>query len=375
MRDISKHYPRLKIGFIGGGINSAVGETHKIASQMDGSFELVSGFFSREAQTNKITADDWGVSLDRAYSSLAEFLEAERKMLDAVVVLTPTPMHKDVVISCIEQQLPVICEKALAGSICEVEEIRTALNSHQGTLLVTFNYCGYPMIRELRQRIAQQEFGVIRQIMIEMPQEGFLRHTAEGESPRPQNWRQHDGVIPTVSLDLGVHVHQMVDFLIGEKALDVYATHHTFGEVPHVIDTVHCISNYTNEIVCNYWYSKAALGYRNGLKIRVFGSKGSAEWIQMNPEHLHISNISGSSWTVDRTHPDNIVANQARYSRFKAGHPAGFIEAFANSYEDIAASLRGECNSDVFGIDVAYQGLDFLSKVNTSAIKGCKVKI
>ncbi|QTF07991.1 Gfo/Idh/MocA family oxidoreductase [Brenneria izadpanahii] len=360
--------PKLKLGFIGGGINSAIGMTHKIACQMDGHFELAAGCFSRNREINRLTAESWGVAPERAYNSIDDFLRAEKAILDAVVVLTPTPTHTDIVIACLEQGLTVICEKSLAASVEDIESINRTLISTQGQLMVTFNYTGYPMIRELRQRIADGELGAISQIMIEMPQEGFLRHTSLGQVSKPQSWRQTDGKIPTVSLDLGVHVHQIVHFLIGEKALDVYAASSAFGEVTNVIDTVNCIAHYTGGVVCNYWYGKAALGYRNGLRIRIFGSKGAAEWLQMDPEILHMSDVNGGSWIVDRTHPKNRVANQTRYCRFKAGHPAGFIEAFANYYEDIASVLKGEHNKMVFGLNVAYEGLRFLHCANESSI-------
>ncbi|MBA0204483.1 hypothetical protein Q7O_001382 [Pectobacterium carotovorum subsp. carotovorum PCCS1] len=367
--------PTLKLGVIGGGLNSAIGTTHKIASQMDGRFELVSGCFSRNAAINKATAESWGVSLDRLYTSQTDFLDAESKKLDAVLILTPTPTHADIIISCFECGLPVICEKALVSNIDEVEKLSAAIEAQKGTLIVTFNYTGYPMLRELRQRIAEGELGIISQVMIEMPQEGFLRRATDGKVTKPQSWRQKDGSIPTVSLDLGVHVHQMVDFLIREKAQNVFAFNSTFGEVPNVIDTVHCVARYSTDVICNYWYGKAAPGYRNGLRVRVFGNKGSAEWLQMDPEYLHISDVYGGSFRIDRTHPENRVANLARYCRFKAGHPAGFIEAFANYYEDIADMLSGTPNDNVFGLDVARDGIIFLHNANISAVKGTPVSL
>ena len=52
----------FQIAFIGGGINSAIGEVHKAASQMDGHFELVAGAFSTHAETNRKT-DTWNAAL------------------------------------------------------------------------------------------------------------------------------------------------------------------------------------------------------------------------------------------------------------------------------------------------------------------------
>ncbi|RRO02309.1 Gfo/Idh/MocA family protein [Pectobacterium aquaticum] len=375
MKTDNKQHPVLKLGFIGGGLNSAIGVTHQIASQMDGRFELVSGCFSRDDIINNETAKKWGVSSDRVYNNQYDFLESESERLDAVVILTPTPTHSDTIVRCLEKRLPIICEKALVSTVDEVDRVHHAINDMQGRLAVTFNYTGYPMVRELRERICNEELGKIKQVMVEMPQEGFLRHSNNGKVSIPQEWRQKDGSIPTVSLDLGVHVHQLVSFLTNEKPLDVFAINSTFGEIANVIDTVNCLANYSNGIVCNYWYGKAALGYRNGLRIRIMGSKGSAEWLQMEPEYLYMSDLNGGSRLVDRTHPENSIANQLRYSRFKAGHPAGFIEAFANYYADIADSLLGASDKYVFGVDTAREGIHFLHHANNSAKAGLVVKL
>lgn len=357
----------LRIAFLGGGINSAIGQTHKIAAQMDGEFQLVAGCFSRDAQINQQTAQAWGIAADRQYDHYEALLAAEHLLLDAVVILLPTPHHLDVIVRCLEYGVAVICEKALVESVASAQMVNHALQRTGGRLFVTYNYSGYPMVRELRQRIAEGELGHIQQILVEMPQEGFSRRNPAGEVARPQSWRQSDGVIPTVSLDLGVHVHQLVDFLAQRRATDVYAINSHFTTLPNIIDTVHAVSRYEDGLVCQYWYGKAALGYRNGLRIRVMGDKGSAEWLQVEPETLKLSNVHGQVSLIDRTDNANRIANLARYCRFKAGHPAGFIEAFANYYADIAQSLRGEHNDYSQGIDTALSGLNFLEKAQRSA--------
>ena len=363
----------LAIGFIGGGVNSAVGQVHKIASQMDGYFRLVAGCFSRHENINRQTGMEWGVDSDRIYQNTGAFLDAEHKKLDAVVILTPTPSHKEMILACLEYHLPVICEKALVAHTPDALQINECLKHLNGRLYVTFNYTGYPMIRELRQRIQNGELGEIQQVMVEMPQEGFARIHDDGSAPAPQSWRCVDGAIPTVSLDLGVHVHQLVDFLTGKKAQDVYAVNSHFALVADVVDTINIVSRYEEKMVCNYWYGKAALGYRNGLRIRIFGTQGSAEWVQMDPEIIRFSNIHGTNTLIDRTSTANSIASQSRYCRFKAGHPAGFIEAFANYYADIAAELKGEKNSFTAGADIATEGLNFLEKAQLSATLSQKI--
>lgn len=365
----------LALGFIGGGKNSAIGEAHKIACQMDGHFKLVAGCFSRNSEINTQTALDWGINTDRVYRDAHAFLETEHKKLDAVVILTPTPTHREIVMACLEYGLTVICEKALVSNVQGALDIQKNLGNLDGRLYVTFNYTGYPMVRELRQRIQTGELGKIQQVMVEMPQEGFARMSIEGNAPSPQPWRCEDADIPTVYLDLGVHLHQLVDFLTNKNAKDVYAVNSHFALVPGVVDTVNIVSRYEDDMVCNYWFGKAALGYRNGLKIRVFGEKGSAEWLQMDPEILRFNNVYGENILIDRTAANNLVASESRYCRFKAGHPAGFIEAFANYYADIAASLNNEKTPFAIGADAAIRGLHFLTQAQRSATHNSKVDV
>ena len=363
----------LSLAFIGGGINSAIGMTHKIASQMDGHFQLAAGCFSRDEVLNRKTGLAWGIDENKIYQDALTLLEREHSQLDAVVILTPTPAHHDILLACLEYPLPIICEKAMVSSVTEAEEIQQRVDQTTSSLYVTFNYTGSPMVRELRQRLLSGALGRIQQVMGEMPQEGFSRCRSDGSIALPQTWRRTDHSIPTVSLDLGVHAHQLVEFLTDKCALDVYAVNSHFARVPDVVDTVNIVSRYTDDVICNYWYGKAALGYRNGLRIRVFGTQGSAEWLQMEPEYLRMADIHGNVSIIDRTAADNTIANQERYCRFKAGHPAGFIEAFANYYCDLAAALRGEKNEYAVGSDVALEGLAFLEQANKSALAQQKI--
>lgn len=360
----------LKLGFIGGGINSAVGETHFIAAQMDDLFGVEAGCFSKQPEINRQTAQRRHIAEERLYATWKAMLEAEQDRLDAVVVLTPTPEHTPVVLAALEQGLAVICEKALAVSSHDARLIEQSLAEHAGTLFVTYNYTGYPMLRELRAIIHDGRIGRIEQIHIEMPQEGFARLNRDGEPMIPQQWRLRDGALPTISLDLGVHLHHIVDFLTGARPLEVVASQASLGQFRQVIDNINAIVHYTDGIECGMWYSKAALGHRNGLRVRVYGELGAAEWFQMDPERLLLHDNRGHTTHLDRACIDVKLAHLPRYNRFKAGHPAGFMAAFANLYADIASCLRGgtpEQGGAVFSAPHAREGLVLLEALATSA--------
>jgi len=363
---------RLKIAFIGGGINSAVGSAHCSAISLDNVFDLVAGCFSRHKEINYETAERYKVSKNRTYDSIDELITSEKNNVDAVIVLTPTSQHASQVMNLINNDIPVICEKYLACSVAEVEQIKTALQKKNGFLAVIYNYLGYPMIRELRHMIQKGILGKINHIQIEMPQEGFIMINQEGKPIIPQEWRLKDGIVPTISLDLGVHLHMFIKYLINERPINVVAKSETIGNFSEIVDNVNCIIEYTNNLTCNMWYSKIAIGNRNGLKITIYGSEASAEWLQEVPEILHLADVKSNRWKIDRGNQEVEISNQQRYTRFKAGHPAGFIEAFANYYQDIANALQNYKKSniinfkDCFGIEEAYEGIRLLEAIQRS---------
>lgn len=367
---------KLNIAFIGGGLNSAVGRAHYTAVTMDGYFDLVAGCFSRHYDINQQTAQSYHVSANRVYETYEQLITEEKEAIDAVVILTPTPAHFEEVQYCLHAGVPVICEKALAVSSTQAIKLQHSLEQAKGFLAVTYNYTGYPMLRELKNMISCGRLGRLEQIHIEMPQEGFARVNADGQPNRPQDWRLHDEALPTISLDLGVHLHHIVSFLTQEKPVELVASQQSFGQFKQVVDNIACLAHYTNGLAVNIWYSKSALGYRNGLRVRVFGEQASAEWHQMEPEQLVVSDCHGNKMIQDRANGSIELANDARYMRFKAGHPAGYVEAFANHYIDIYGALMDYLNNNdaidhhyVFGVQDAIEGLNMLEAISQSVIE------
>ena len=360
----------VRLAFIGGATTSAVGYAHFTASRLDGNYQLVAGCFSRDDTLNRKSATTYGVCASRTHSDWEQLLRQERGRVDAIVVLAPTPAHANIVILALEMGYAVICEKALCLSSEECRRIQAAVDRSQGYLAVTFNYSGFPMVRELRHMILEGRLGIIQQVHIEMPQEAYLRRGAN-----PQDWRRQDYALPTVSLDLGVHVHHLVDFITSEpRPTELTGDQASYGKFPGLIDNVYCLARYEGGMQMQAWWGKTALGYRNGLRIRVFGSEASAEWVQTKPETLRISDSDGVIQVVDRSTSSCTVACRPRYSRFKAGHPSGFIEAFANLYSDIAEDIQRHneglrpSNPYVFGSRQALDGMIFLEATHQAGL-------
>ncbi len=124
----------LKLGIIGGALDSAIGRSHHIASQMDGRFRIVAGCFSLIPKVNEDTAALLDVPADRLYSDWHTFLKSEQGKLDAVLLLTPTPMHAEMAAEALAAGFPLISEKALAVSSAEAAAIRAARTASGLTL-------------------------------------------------------------------------------------------------------------------------------------------------------------------------------------------------------------------------------------------------
>lgn len=366
----------LRLAFIGGGSNSAVGYVHFAASRLDNKFLVVAGAFSRDPAVNQQTATQWNIPTTQVFADWRDLITTGRASFDAVVLLTPTPHHIEVLTALMQHNIPVICEKALAAGPSELDQLADVYDPARHFLAVTFNYSGYAMVRELKQLIKTGKLGRIQKIHLEMPQEGFKRPPdIAGKKSAPQAWRLQDYEVPTICLDLGVHLHHLSSYLLElepESAVAQFANH---SDYPGLIDDVQMLLKYPQHITGSMWMSKTAIGNRNGLKVRVFGTAGSALWYQLNPDELELFYNDGRRETLDRAGQCE-YASQFRYNRMKPGHPTGFVEAFANLYQDIhsalSAYLQGQNsqNEYVFGIQQAMAGLQLFKAASVSAQTG-----
>ncbi|NOU50790.1 Gfo/Idh/MocA family oxidoreductase [Pseudoalteromonas sp. JBTF-M23] len=369
---LEKENTRLKLAFIGGGNNSAVGYVHFAASQLDNKFEVVAGAFSRDHEENLATGQRWSISSERIYDCWRALIKAEKERIDAIVVLTPTPHHVEVLEALLQANIPIICEKALVTGPSEIKRVQSSYDRSKHFLAVTYNYSGYAMIRELKHLIKQGTLGVIQKIHLEMPQEGFRRPPdIAGKPAMPQAWRLKDCEVPTICLDLGVHLHHLSSYLLELEPTHTIAQFTNHSQYPNLVDDAYLLLKYPNNIRGSMWMSKTAIGHRNGLKVRVYGDQGSACWVQLNPDELELNYNDGRREVLDRAGQCQ-YANQFRYNRMKPGHPTGFVEAFSNLYSDIHTELlqflsnSDEKSSYVFGVDQSSDGLNLFSAAKAS---------
>ena len=383
MSHSDKHH-RFKVGFIGGGIDSAIGRAHFSALNIDRNFSVDSGVFSIDPEANRDSGNHYGVDEKRVYESIPDFLERESLKMDAVIVLTPTPLHFEHINLALDKKLAVVSEKALCTSSKAAQQITERVQAEKLFLTVTFTYTGYPMVREVKAMIADGDLGEILFAEVKMPQESFIKQGRDGSAANPQSWRQSDYEIPSVTLDLGTHVVNLLEFITGSALTQVSAVAKHSGSVTDITDNIVAIGETNNGAAVSLIWNKVSLGNRNGLSFSIFGSKGSVTWAQEDPEHLVLTDKQGVVQIIDRSHPTIKVASNNRYERFKVGHPAGYIEAFANLYSDIAQSLwqfkAGELeksmkNEFLHDAKNSASGLRVLEAIHESAQKKMWVQI
>lgn len=369
------NYKKIPVAIIGGGINSAVGYAHYSAINLSNKFDITAGVFSRASKINNDTGKIYQINDNKIYQNYKLLLDKEKNNIQAVIILTPSTDHIDHIKEAIKNKIPVICEKPLTTNIKDAIEIKSLLKDN--FLAVVYNYICYPSLIELKELIKNKKLGNITHIQLEMPQEGFSRKR-NNKPIIPQKWRLKDKEIPMISLDLGIHLHSIIKYLINEKPIEIIGTSDSYGNFK-IIDNINCIINYEKNIKCNLWYGKSSIGNKNGLKIRIFGTKASAEWYQYNPEILKIADDSGKEWIINRGSDECLILNKPEYNRFKAGHPAGYIEALANFYENAAEDLNNQNNSKykrkTFGINQSIEGLKLFQAAQESSLKKKWIKI
>ena len=367
----------IKLGCVGGGLNSAAGNLHFSAIGLEGSFEIITGCFSRNSKINLKTGKKLRIPKARIYSNWKNFILKEKNKIDALLILTPSPMHYEIIEFAQYHNLPIISEKPL---VTDLYQIKKLMKLHEKKFIATiFNYTGYPMIREMKFLIKKKRIGNIKNFQIEMPQQSFVNKKQTNNKIFPiQKWRLKQSSIPMICLDLGVHLDNLIYFLTDAYPQEVFSNFSKNSKL-NVYDDVNIILKYKS-FLGSMWISKSSFGYDNGLSIRVFGDKGSFEWKQSDNENLIFNSLDKGKIILNRG-GKCVEANKARYNRFKVGHPSGFIEALANYYSDISTSYFNFLNNKkqktifTFSIIDSYKSIRLFYSAYQSNLKKKWIKL
>jgi len=371
----------LKYGMVGGGPGSFIGDVHRRAIALDGKVKIVAGAFSSSRDKAVETGDKLGLDKDRVYSSYQEMAEEEANRaggIDFVVIVTPNFLHYEIAKKFLEHGISVVCEKPLTTNIDQALELKELAKANNCLFAVTYTYTGHVMAKEARAIVQRGDIGDIRVIMGEYPQD-WLIDTVEKEGNKQAEWRTDPGRTGMSNCvgDIGSHIENMVSFITGLKIKKLIANLDIFSPERKLDVNAEILLKYNNGASGCYWCSQVAIGYDNALKVRIFGTKGSIEFVQENCNYLKVVK-KGQPPQIYSRGSGYISPEAAAYSRIPAGHPEGYFEAFANIYsafsEAMIRKISGE-EVDESGagyptIDMGIDGVKFITRSVESMNKG-----
>ena len=348
---------KIKLGMVGGGEGAFIGEVHRIAARMDERFHLCAGAFCSDPERSLKSALDLGLPEDRSYSDYKEMAISESQRDDGinfVSIVTPNHLHHPIAKAFLEVGINVICDKPMTMNSEEAQELIDISESSDLIFAVTYNYSGYPLIREAREIIKKGDLGSIRIIKVEYIQD-WLTEPIEKTGQKQASWRvdpKKSGIGGSIG-DIGTHAFHLAHFVTQQLPNKISADLSCFVEGRELDDNAHILMRYESGAKGMIWSSQVAPGNENNLKIQIYGEKGGLIWQQENPNELILNLLNQPSKRLTRG--SSFVGDQsARLTRIPAGHPEGYLEGFANIYREVADEFSAKISGKPISKDILY---------------------
>ncbi len=334
--------PPLRFAMVGGGVDAFIGGVHRLAAALDGRAQLIAGALSSTPQRSLDSARSLGLDPDRSYESYQQLIERETARpesdrVDFVSVVTPNHLHHPVAKACLEAGLHVVCDKPFTMTSVQAIELRDLARNNNLVCAVTYNYTGYPLVREMRSLIASGAIGQLRKVYAEYHQ-GWLATALEDTGMKQASWRtdpERAGIAGALG-DIGTHAENLVSFVTGLEIDSLCADLTSFVPGRSLDDDASALLRFKGGAKGTLTCSQVCVGEENGLTLRVYAETGALIWRQENPNVLEQTSLDGDRRLITRGGDRSPAATSA--TRLPPGHPEGFIEAFANIY-------RGACDA------------------------------
>ncbi len=356
-------FPRkLRMGMVGGGRDAFIGAAHRRAAQLEGNVELVAGVFSSTPEKSRASGRDLYIPDDRVYGTWQEMIAKESALpegdrIDFVSIVTPNHVHYPVAKGFVEAGFHVACDKPMVHTNEQAADLVRAVRARGVEFLVTYNYSGYPMVKQARTLVQTGALGTLRKVIVEYPQ-GWLGERVEITGSKQAAWRTdpaRSGISGCIG-DIGSHCEQLMSYITGLELESICADLTTFAPGRLLDDNGDVLLRFQGGARGILTTSQVSTGQENSLRIRVWGIKGGLEWVQEEPNFLTF--IHGDQPTQvfkPGNGYDSPIA--AANHRLPAGHPEAFIEAFANLYRNFCDTIRARA----LGIEPTDVMLDFPS--------------
>lgn len=364
------------MGMIGGGRGAFIGGVHRMAAALDGQIELVCGAFSSRPEVSKASGEDFYLPEERVYNDYSEMIAREAELpegerMDFVSIVTPNHMHYGPAKMALEYGFHVVCDKPLSFNMEQAEELQKLVKESGLIFALTHNYTGYPMVKQARAMIAHQEIGKVRKVVVAYPQ-GWLSTKLEASDQKQASWRtdpSKSGIAGAMG-DIGTHAENLAEYITGLQITELCADISTLVEGRQLDDDGNVLLRFNNGARGILYASQISAGEENDLHINVYGEKGSIGWRQMEPNTLTVRWLDQPTQTY-RTGVGNLYDQTNAHTRLPAGHPEGYLEAFANIYRNVAmcigARIQGQMPDEKYidypTVDDGVRGMKFVYAV------------
>lgn len=370
---------KLRMAMIGGGKDAFIGAVHRLAFNMDGQVQLVAGALSIRPEVAIESGQELFLDEDRIYTDYKIMLEKEAAMpadkrIDFVSIVTPNFAHFDPAMMALDKGFHVVIEKPITFSLDEAKQLQTKLEQTGLTLLLCHTYTGYPMVKQAKRFLQSGVLGKIRKVYVEYPQ-GWLSTSLEKTGQAQAAWRtdpKRSGKAGSMG-DIGTHAFNLAEYVTGLKVEKICADINTIVEGRMLDDDGAAFLKFNHGVSGVLMATQIAAGEENNVKIRVYGEKGGIEWKQEDANTLLIKWLDKPT-EIYRAGSGYLDTFAKHNCRTPAGHPEGYLEAFANLYRNFALTVRARINGetpqaewlDFPGVEEGIRGMAFIENVIAS---------
>lgn len=373
------------MAMIGGGKDAFIGAVHRLAFNMDGQVTLVAGALSINPDIAVDSGHDLFLDEERIYTDYKTMLEKEAAMpadkrIDFVSIVTPNFAHFDPAMMALEKGFHVVIEKPITFSMGEAKKLKEKVDQTGLSLLLCHTYTGYPMIKQARSMIKNGLLGKVRKVYVEYPQ-GWLSTFLEGADNKQAAWRtdpKRSGKAGSMG-DIGTHAFNMAEYVTGLKVIKICSDINIVVEGRMLDDDGAAFLKFDNGASAVLMATQIAAGAENNIKIRVFGEKGGLEWQQEDANTLQVKWLDKPA-EIYRAGAGYLDSFAKHNCRTPAGHPEGYLEAFANLYRNFVLTVRARINNekpaeewlDFPGVEEGIRGMAFIENVIASGKSDAK---
>ena len=376
---------KIRMGMVGGGRGAFIGAVHRMAAALDSQIELVCGAFSSDPEKSRLSGEDLLLPANRVYGSYEEMIKGEKRLspekrMDFVSIVTPNHVHFGPAKMALRNGFHVVCDKPLCFNMKEAKELEKLVADTGLVFALTHNYTGYPMVKQARAMVRNGELGAIRKVVVEYPQ-GWLATRLEADGSKQATWRtdpNQSGIAGAMG-DIGTHAENLAEYITGLQIAELCADLTAFVPGRALDDDGNVLLRFNNGAKGVLHASQISVGEENNLNIRVYGEKAGIEWHQMEPNTL-VFKVQGQPARILRTGIGELSPAAQAHTRIPAGHPEGYLEAFANIYRNFAycvqARLAGEQPNPLYEdfptVSDGVRGMQFIQKVVESSNRGAR---